>query len=92
MIDSSSDKLPDKTEIAEMAADLFQAKMEAQAAKNSNGQTHMLRIGQFHLEVVPDKDIDVEKIFEKILSDLFERYGDKLLLSGSDFDRGGMHG
>ena len=91
MIDSSSDNRPDKTEIAEMAADLFQAKMEAQAAKNSNGQTHMLRIGQFHLEVVPDKDIDVEKIFEKILSDLFERYGDKLLIKNMQEDRG-MHG
>ena len=91
MIDSSSDKLPDKTEIAEMAADLFQAKMEAQAAKQSSGQTHMLRIGQFHLEVVPDKDIDVEKIFEKILSDLFERYGDKLLIKNMQEDRG-MHG
>ncbi len=91
MIDSSSDKLPDKTEIAEMAADLFQAKMEAQAAKHSQGQTHMLRIGQFHLEVVPDKDIDVEKIFEKILSDLFERYGDKLLIKNMEPDRG-MHG
>ena len=90
MIDSSSE-LPDKTEIAEMAADLFQAKMEAQAAKNSGGQTHMLRIGQFHLEVVPDKDIDVEKIFEKILSDLFERYGDKLLIKNMQEDRG-MHG
>ena len=92
MTDSSfeGEMMPDKTAIAEMAADLFQAKLEAKDAQRQSGMTHILRIGQFHLEVVPDKELDIEKIFQTILSDLWDRYGDKLLIKNLEPDRG-MH-
>jgi hypothetical protein len=91
MTDSySEDMMPDKSAIAEMAADLFQAKLEAKDAQRQSGMTHILRIGQFHLEVVPDKELDIEKIFQTILSDLWDRYGDKLLIKNLEVDRG-MH-
>jgi len=90
---SSEGVMPDKTEIAEMAADLFQAKIEAEAHKDQKGMTHMLRIGQFHLEMVPDKDINVEGLFKDILADLFDRYGEKILIKDfSNIDKGTMHG
>jgi hypothetical protein len=41
--------------------------------------THVMRIGTFHIELVPDKDIDVEKIFKEMLTDLIQNFGEKLL-------------
>ena len=56
MTDSSSNP-PDNSHMAEMAADLFEAKMAAKDA--AKGMTHLLKIGQFHLEIVPDKDLSL---------------------------------
>ena len=47
MTGSSSNQ--DNSHMAEMAADLFEAKMAAKDA--SKGMTHLLKIGQFHLEI-----------------------------------------
>ena len=89
MTDSSSN--PDNNHMAEMAADLFEAKMAANDA--SKGMTHLLKIGQFHLEIVPDKDIDIVEVFDGILANLHERYGDKLLLGDKVLmSQAGMHG
>jgi hypothetical protein len=77
--------------MAEMAADLFEAKLAAKEA--SKGMTHLLKIGQFHLEIVPDKDIDIVEVFDGILANLHERYGDKLLLGDKVLmSQAGMHG
>jgi len=89
MTDSSSD---DKSAMAEMAADLFQAKMEAKEA--SKGMTHLLKIGQFHLELVPDKSLDTPALIKEILKDLHERYGDKILIDDKvmlSMSNGAMH-
>ena len=89
MTDSSSD---DKSAMAEMAADLFQAKMEAKEA--SRGMTHLLKIGQFHLELVPDTKIATPALIKEILADLHERYGDKILLNDKimlSMANGAMH-
>tara|TARA_R100000655_G_C2883380_1_gene175710 strand:- start:25 stop:294 length:270 start_codon:yes stop_codon:yes gene_type:complete len=89
MTGSSSNQ--DNSHMAEMAADLFEAKMAAKDA--SKGMTHLLKIGQFHLEIVPDKDIDIVEVFDGILANLHERYGDKLLLGDKVLmSQAGMHG
>ena len=72
MTDSSSNE-----ELAGMAAELIAAKMEA--AKKDTQMTHVLKIGTFHMELVPDKDIDVEGIFKETLTMLMEKYDEKLL-------------
>ena len=41
--------------------------------------THVMRIGTYHMELVPDKDIDVEKIFNEMLNNLIQNFGEKLL-------------
>ena len=51
MTDSSS------SDMADMASELLSAKMEA--AKKEGQMTHVLRIGSFHMEIVPDETIDV---------------------------------
>ena len=51
MTDSSSEEM-------HMAQELMEAKMALGQARNQ--MTHMLRIGSFHIEIVPNKDIDVE--------------------------------
>lgn len=90
MTDSSSNQ-QDNSHMAEMAADLFEAKLAAKEA--SKGMTHLLKIGQFHLEIVPDKDIDIVEVFDGILANLHERYGDKLLLGDKVLmSQAGMHG
>jgi hypothetical protein len=38
-----------------------------------------MRIGTFHMELVPDRNIDVSDIFTSTLDKLMEKYGDKLL-------------
>ena len=90
MTDSSSNP-PDNSHMAEMAADLFEAKMAAKDA--AKGMTHLLKIGQFHLEIVPDKNIDIVEVFDGILANLHERYGEKLLLGDKVLmSQAGMHG
>ena len=74
MTDSSSN---DHEELAGMAAELISAKMEA--ARKATQMTHVLKIGTFHMELVPDKDIDVEGIFKETLTMLMEKYDEKLL-------------
>lgn len=69
MTDSSSD--------AEMVNELLAAKMET--ARSQTQMTHVMRIGTFHMEIVPTKDIDTVDLFNKTLDRLIEQYGDKLL-------------
>ena len=69
MTDSSSDE--------DMVSELLQAKMET--ARSQTQMTHVMRIGTFHMEIVPTKDIDTVELFNKTLDRLMEEYGDKLL-------------
>ena len=73
MTDSSSD-------MADMAAELIHTKVES--ARKDTQMTHVLRIGHFHMEVVPSKDVDIEKMFKETLSMLMKEYDDKLLEVG----------
>ena len=63
--------------MADMAADLIETKLEN--AKKDTQMTHVLRIGTFHMEIVPDAKIDVAEVFSSALDKLMDRYGDKLL-------------
>ena len=73
MTDSSSD-----TEaIADMASELIAAKIET--AKKDTQMTHIMRVGTFHMELVPDKDINVKEVFSDTLDKLMGKFGDKLL-------------
>ena len=69
MTDSSSDE--------DMVSELLQAKMET--ARSQTQMTHVMRIGTFHMEIVPTKDIDTVELFNDTLDKLVEKYGDKLL-------------
>jgi len=69
MTDSSSDE--------DMVSELLQAKMET--ARSQTQMTHVMRIGTFHMEIVPTKDIDTVELFNNTLDKLVEKYGDKLL-------------
>ena len=73
MTDLSSEPHP---EMANMAGELIQAKMDM--ARQNTQMTHVLRIGPFHMEVVPSKDIDIEKMFKNVMDDLYEKYGYKI--------------
>ena len=73
MTDSSS------SEVA-LAAELLEAKMES--AKREGQMTHVLRIGSFHMEIVPSESIGVEKMFDKTLKSLMDKYDEKLIESG----------
>ena len=73
MTDSSSESYSQRDDMAAMAGELMQAKMDA--ARKDTQMTHVLRIGTFHMEIVPSKNIDVEKIFKDTISDLYEKYG-----------------
>ena len=64
-------------EMANMAGELIQAKMDM--ARQGTQMTHVLRMGPFHMEVVPSKDVDIEKMFQSVMDDLYEKYGDKIL-------------
>tara|TARA_Y100001951_G_C11191125_1_gene211587 strand:- start:166 stop:444 length:279 start_codon:yes stop_codon:yes gene_type:complete len=75
MTDLSSDK--EKEVMADMAADLIETKLEN--AKKDTQMTHVLRIGTFHMEIVPDAKIDVAEVFSDALDKLMDKYGDKLL-------------
>ena len=76
MTDSSSDT-GEVEAIADMAGELIHTKMEM--ARKDTQMTHVMRIGTFHMELVPDKGIEVEKIFNDILNKLMKKYGEKLL-------------
>ena len=76
MTDSSS-------EMADMAAELVSSKIES--ARKDTQMTHVLRIGNFHMEVVPSKDVDIEKMFKETLSMLMKEYDDKLLEVGIEY-------
>jgi hypothetical protein len=89
MTDLSSD---DKDAMAEMAGDLIQAKVDA--ARQPQNLTHLLKFGSFHMELVPNKSIDVEKIFKDVIADLHDKFGDKILeidIKGLSNDNGVMH-
>ena len=76
-------------EMAEMAAELMMAKMDA------NKLTHMLRVGTFQLEIAPTSDMDVRACFTEPLEALMEKYGDKLLeidIRNTMQSNGNMHG
>ena len=75
MTDSCSEK--EKEVMADMAADLIETKLEN--AKKDTQMTHVLRIGTFHMEIVPDAKIDVAEVFSDALDKLMDKYGDKLL-------------
>ena len=91
MTDSSSEDV-------HMAQELMEAKMALGQARNQ--MTHMLRMGNFHIEIVPNKDIDIEKFFTKTMDNLFDRFGKDALevkVTGMENIKagnggGGMHG
>jgi len=64
-------------DMADMAAELIHAKMES--AKADGHMTHVLRIGTFHMELVPDSGINVENVFNTMIDKLMKKYGEKLL-------------
>ena len=77
MTDLSSKESPERNEMASMAGELMQAKMD-EARKGSNN-THILHVGSFHMEIVPSKDIDIAQVFKEVMDDLYEKFGDKLI-------------
>ena len=80
MTDLSSKELPEeRNAMASMAGELMQAKMD-EARKGANN-THILHVGSFHMEIVPDKDIDIAQVFKSVMDDLYEKYGDRLISS-----------
>ena len=85
MTDSSSDR----EEIANMAGELIQAKMDS--AKKDTQMTHMMRIGTFHMEIVPDASINIEELFNNMLDKLMKKYGDKILTMNINQISDGRH-
>jgi hypothetical protein len=79
MTDLSSKESPDRSAMASMAGELMQAKMDGARKETSN--THILHVGTFHMEIVPDKDIDIAKMFKEVMDDLYEKFGDRLITS-----------
>ena len=77
MTDLSSKEPPERNEMASMAGELMQAKMD-EARKGANN-THILHVGSFHMEIVPSKDIDIAHIFKEVMDDLYEKFGDKII-------------
>ena len=81
-----------------MAQELMETKMALGQARNQ--MTHMLRMGNFHIEIVPNRDIDIEKFFENTMNNLLDRFGkDALEVKVSGMENlkpqsggGGMHG
>ena len=85
MTDLSSD---DNT-LAEMAADLMTAKMDA------SKMTHLLRIGTFHMEIAPTEDVNIREFFSETIDKLILAYGEKLLeidINTAAMQSGQMHG
>ena len=82
MTDSSSEEAET---MADMAGELMAAKMAA--ASKRGEMTHMLRMGTFHVEIVPDSGIDVEEFFTKCMNNLWDRFGkDALEVSVTGMD------
>ena len=77
MTDLSSKESPERNEMASMAGELMQAKMD-EARKGANN-THILHVGSFHMEIVPNKDIDIAQVFKEVMDDLYEKFGDRLI-------------
>tara|TARA_R100001463_G_scaffold55263_3_gene106687 strand:+ start:607 stop:891 length:285 start_codon:yes stop_codon:yes gene_type:complete len=94
MTDSSSEG--ESPEVAAMAGELFQAKIDA--ARGPQTMTHLLQLGSFRMEIVPEKGIDIEKIFKDTVADLYDKFGAEVLkINMSDIVQGqqktgGMHG
>tara|TARA_R100001509_G_C4804657_1_gene194320 strand:- start:36 stop:317 length:282 start_codon:yes stop_codon:yes gene_type:complete len=93
MTDSSSEHNP----VADMAGELMMAKMDAASMKG--GMTHLLRLGSFQMEIVPSRDIDVEKIFKETIADLYDKFGAEVLkintadiIAKKQAEMGSMHG
>ena len=87
----------DNSQMADMAGELMHAKMEA--ARNSATMTHLLQLGSFRMEIVPSKDIDVEKIFKDTIADLYDKFGEEVLkintadiIKASQMQGNSMHG
>ena len=93
MTDSSSEEKP---EMVQMASDLIQAKMEA--ARQPQNLTHLLQLGSFRMEIVPAKDIDIEKMFSETIDDLYKKFGEDVLkinmtdIMQAQKNTGAMHG
>ena len=93
MTDSSSEEKP---EMVQMASDLIQAKMEA--ARQPQNLTHLLQLGSFRMEIVPAKDIDIEKMFAETINDLYKKFGEDVLkinmtdIMQAQKNSGAMHG
>ena len=92
MTDSSSKDGNDA--MTDMARDLIEAKMDA--ARQPQNLTHLLKLGCFHMELVPNKSLDVEATFKGVIADLHEKFGDKILeidIKGLQSEQSGvMHG
>ena len=69
--------LSSKDDLADITAELINAKIET--ARQSTQMTHVLRIGSFHMGIVPEPEMDVQSIFNEILDKLMNKYEDKLL-------------
>ena len=69
--------LSSKDDLADITDELINAKIET--ARQSTQMTHVLRIGSFHMEIVPEPEMDVQSIFNEILDKLMNKYEDKLL-------------
>lgn len=82
--------------MADMAGELMHAKMEA--ARASQTMTHLLQLGSFRMEIVPSKDIDIEKVFADTIADLHKKFGPEVLkINTADIIKasqmhGNMHG
>jgi hypothetical protein len=80
MTDLSSKEHPEeRNAMANMAGELMQAKMDE--ARKGADSTHILHVGSFHMEIVPNKDIDIAQVFKDVMDDLYEKFGDKLISS-----------
>ena len=64
---------PSKEEDIHMAAELMEAKMALGQARTQ--MTHMLRMGNFHIEIVPNQDINIEEFFTKTMDNIWDRFG-----------------
>jgi|TARA_R100000742_G_C4251768_1_gene70023 hypothetical protein len=88
MTDSSSDKLSNAEMM--MAQDLMESKIAE--AKAHAKMTHLLMFGNFRMELVPSKDMDIEAVFRNTLEFLHEKYGEGILKTDMPGPTGTMHG
>jgi len=86
----------EKDQMVDMAGELMHAKMEA--ARASQSMTHLLQLGSFRMEIVPDKNIDIQQVFKDTIADLHKKFGpDVLKINTADIIKasqmqGNMHG